>query len=387
MKKIAFVSSGFTGSIMPLIQKFLDDGFCVDLYLRLFKTQNQYEFEALEQKYKSFGYGVHFIPNQYVVGLNDKFKTKNFRFFLVCEFGFGQSFFVKRIIAWILQMVLSFRTICKIKKEKYDFINVVGHGAMDAYISNRLRRFNVCQTFHETYDHAKKKTVLKSVENAIKAKIPIVLPSQHLQSVVRADYPDALLHVIPFGLFENYTNFYKGEKLLRLPPKYILFLGNLLPYKGLDLLIKAYERIVKNGKSIKIVVAGNGRSELLNIVNDNNDFVVLNRWITNQEFAELIARSQGLVCPYHSASQSGLPSVAYLFRRKVIATDVGGMAEYIKEPICGYLVPPNNIEVLSKYMSNMFDHDDFMDENSANYVMANMGWDQIKNMYKEIFLR
>ena len=292
--------------------------------------------------------------------------------------------FIKKFVAKLFNNIIMMRAVQKIKEEGYDAINVVGHGNFDMHYSTRLKDCNICHTFHEAQNHYTK-DILPSVAAVISTGVPVVFPSNYLQYTVRQRYPEADVRVIPFGLFENYRNFFDGMETLSLPPKYLLFLGNLLPYKGLDLLIKAYDRIVQKGKKIKIVVAGNGRSEYLDSIKGNDDFCILNRWISNREFTELISRSQGLICPYHSASQSGLPVVASLFKRKVVATNVGAMSEYIKEGVNGYLVSPNDIDSLSDQMFRMYDNDDFIAENDASGVDVIMSWERIKDLYKDIF--
>lgn len=372
-KKIAFIASGFTGSIIPLSKRLIEGGYKVDLYLLIFKSQNQFEFEALEREGDSLGYGLHSIDNNRIIGIDDITDKSAFRFFLICNFGLGGDSWIKKRLSRSLQWCLSKYVLKKVNKQRYDIINVVGHDMLAVSYSLGLRNKHVFHTFHELYDHGSQShELLSGVSEVMKRSIPIIVPSNYLWRYLKNIAPNYPIYEIPLVFFEQYSLFSPNHYCLDLPDRYLLFIGNVLPYKGLGVLYETYKLLKKEGKKINLVVAGNGRSNLLSELERDPNIVVLNRWITNSELAELIERSQGCVCPYLSASQSGIPQTAYMFRRKVIATDVGAMSEYIKEGVNGYIVPKNDIAKLAEMMYNMYQNDDYIDLQQFNQSNLNM---------------
>ncbi len=58
--------------------------------------------------------------------------------------------------------------------------------------------------------------------------------------------------------------------------------------------------------------------------------------------------ADALVLPYLSATQSGIVQIAYNFNKPVITTNVGGLAEVVRNGITGYIVPPENPDALAQ---------------------------------------
>lgn len=98
---------------------------------------------------------------------------------------------------------------------------------------------------------------------------------------------------------------------------YILFFGSVQEYKGVQLLIDAY-----NGSNlpnaIKLVIAGKG-IELKHI---NKNILRLNRFIEDDELRSLFGGAEAVVYPYLSATMSGVLSIAYYFKKRVILSDI-----------------------------------------------------------------
>ena len=103
----------------------------------------------------------------------------------------------------------------------------------------------------------------------------------------------------------------------------ILFFGTVDHYKGVDLLIEAYDQKVFHDKH-KLVIAGKGR----HYVTDNKNIIRLNRFIEDAEVRDLFTKAAIVVYPYRSATMSGVLSLAFYFRKKVVMSDVPFFKEY-----------------------------------------------------------
>lgn len=387
MKRIAFISSGFTGSILPLAVNLLKQNYQIDLYLIIFKAQNQKEHEALEINHANYFYGIHSIPKKDFIGIEYLKKNQNFRLFLVCNFGIakGKSLF-KQQLSKILQETILLYLSTFIKYKKYDFINTIGHDYFITKVAQKLHTYPICHTFHEIIHHDTRAcSMLKPVLYIMKSKIPIIVPSQYLlKHILKTDntYP---AYYIPFGIFNGYKTFINKEYKInvQLPQEYFLFIGNILPYKGLDVLYKASRLLQNKGYQIKIVIAGNGTSELLQKLREDNNFTIINRWISNTELVTLVQKSKGIICPYLSASQSGIPMVAYLFKKPVIVTNVGAMAEYVIDNETGFVIKKGDAQTLADKIELIHNNPQLFNEEKIKQGInhLNFNWESITNKY------
>ena len=73
----------------------------------------------------------------------------------------------------------------------------------------------------------------------------------------------------------------------------------------------------------------------------------MNRW-------ESTFPPRSVVLPYVSATQSGIAQIAYNFDRPVIATNVGGLAEVVKDGLTGMIVPPNDPAALARALQRYY---------------------------------
>jgi starch synthase len=128
-----------------------------------------------------------------------------------------------------------------------------------------------------------------------------------------------------------------------------LFFGRIEPYKGLSILLSAFEKLVAINSSCRLVIAGAG------IIREGIRLppcqcVLINRFIGDSEIRWILERTNVVVLPYVSATQSGVIPLAYEFSRPVMCSDIGGLPEMVVAGQTGLLVPPGDVEALVKAM-------------------------------------
>lgn len=99
---------------------------------------------------------------------------------------------------------------------------------------------------------------------------------------------------------------------------YILFFGSVDKYKGVDLLLSAY-RLLGN-KNFFLVVAGKGIQYF--DTNIQKGEVRINRFVEDNELKCLYENAAIVVYPYRSATMSGVLSLTYYFKKKLIVSDI-----------------------------------------------------------------
>ena len=121
----------------------------------------------------------------------------------------------------------------------------------------------------------------------------------------------------------------------------LLMFGRLLPYKGLDLLGEALS-LLGSRPELEVRVVGSGpESPALDSLRARPGVAVENRWVPEGEVGALLAWSDALVLPYREASQSGIAAVALAAGRRVLATNVGGLAEQLEHQPLALLCEPD----------------------------------------------
>lgn len=181
-----------------------------------------------------------------------------------------------------------------------------------------------------------------------------------LETEIREFNDQAPVRHIYHPLYDFYLR-WDSEPAVQPPagPPTLLFFGKIRKYKGLDTFLKALH-LLKNWMDFRAVVAGEFYVEespyrrLAERLGLQAQLRWENRYIPNEEVAGLFRQSHLVVLPYRHATQSGVVPVAYQFDVPVIATDVGGLSEVVLDGKTGFLVPPDQPEILARRILQYF---------------------------------
>lgn len=136
-----------------------------------------------------------------------------------------------------------------------------------------------------------------------------------------------------------------------------LFFGLIRKYKGLDLLLEAFGRLAVQNKNVKLLVVGDFYEaaepyfDLIKKFNLENTVLMENRYIPNEEVPRYFQACDVVVLPYRSATQSGILSMAYGFRKPVVVTNVGELGALVEEKKTGIVVPEVTVEAIADGLS------------------------------------
>ena len=160
----------------------------------------------------------------------------------------------------------------------------------------------------------------------------VITLTRHVQDELCRVYgvPRERITIAPHGVFQ-YGLSTGPREFPRNRPFRLLFFGRVLPYKGLDLLLTAFEVLRREFPDLELVIAGSGNltphDEQLR---EMQGVTVQNRWIPEGEIGAIFADADLLVAPYVEASQSGVVATAFGAAMPVIVTPVGGLAEQVR---------------------------------------------------------
>ncbi len=139
----------------------------------------------------------------------------------------------------------------------------------------------------------------------------------------------------------------------------VLFLGVLIPRKGLRDLVKAVSILKDTGKIgiLHFVIAGTGEEEsvIKNLVKEAgvDDFVSFAGWVSGDKKKELLLKSQVLISTSYN---EGLPiSIleAASYGLPIVSTDVGDISSVVKNGINGFLFEPGDVDAIIDALKNI----------------------------------
>lgn len=147
---------------------------------------------------------------------------------------------------------------------------------------------------------------------------------------------------------------------------YVLFFGFIRDYKGLDLLLQAFAIVKERNVTIKLIVAGEFYSDpkpyhdLINELELRDSVILKTDFIPESQVANYFCASNLVVQPYKSATQSGVTQIAYHFDKPMVITNVGGLEEFVKDGIVGFVVNPDPTEIadsILKYVESGYEEE------------------------------
>ena len=196
--------------------------------------------------------------------------------------------------------------------------------------------------------------------------------------------------VVTFGLFSIFKEW--DNKKVNQSDKTILFFGRLSPYKGIEVLLEAMQIVSEELSNIRLVIAGQLMSwykmPIIPILKNNCEIIIKTDYITNSDLCDLFNDASICVLPYLDASQSGILVMSFAFNTPVIASNIGGMAEYIDHEKTGLLVEPGDRHSLAEAIVILSDNvalRNKMRDNISSGKTKILSWESIAKILLESY--
>jgi glycosyltransferase involved in cell wall biosynthesis len=189
------------------------------------------------------------------------------------------------------------------------------------------------------------------------------------------------VHVIHHGAFEHLTRLpdtaLPAEMSAPRGPV-VLFFGLLRPYKGVDVLLRAWREV----QGAELWIVGRPRMDaapLRALAGPTVQFV--SRFVSDAELAACFRRATVAVLPYSRTErfdQSGVLATALAFGTPTVLTDVGGFAE-VAATGAAQLVAPGDPDALARALSDLLEDEPARERMAAAAAAAAAGpysWDE-----------
>jgi D-inositol-3-phosphate glycosyltransferase len=182
--------------------------------------------------------------------------------------------------------------------------------------------------------------------------------------------------------------------------KTILFLGRIRPYKGIEQLLAAFQKLVKHDASYRLIIAGEPKKgnedyfdEIRGIVNrhfSQGEIILKFQFIADDQMELYLKAADVLVLPYKDIFQSGILFLAYSFGLPVVATDVGSFREEIVERKTGFICKPGDTADLARTLETYFLSDIYRDlstrrQEIKDYANKVHSWDAVADLTRTAY--
>lgn len=177
------------------------------------------------------------------------------------------------------------------------------------------------------------------------------------------------------------------------------FIGSFYRYEGLDLLVRAYARVRQECPDTALLLVGGGEMEaclrgLARELGIEADVVMPGR-IAHQRIPGVYALVDVLAYPRHRMRLTELvtplkPLEAMAMGKAVVASDVGGNKELIKDGLTGLLFEAGNLEALTRILLEALRDQALrlkLQENGPAWVRAHHTWERTTSAYGDIYAR
>lgn len=230
----------------------------------------------------------------------------------------------------------------------------------------------------------------------------VTVLNEQVKRLIHDNYaiPANKIHTIPNGV--NIQHFTPDLETSNITEKYnigdefvILFIGTITPRKGVDVLVESANELHKYEEKFKVIIAGDTTlneeysSEISQMISDYglSDHIDILGYTDHDDLRKLRvsadvfvgpSREEGFGMVFTEAMASGLP---------VIGSKVGGIPDQIENGVNGYLIPPNEPEILAEKIRHLLrnpSQKERMARESRNRALE-FSWDRITNEYIKVY--
>ncbi len=211
--------------------------------------------------------------------------------------------------------------------------------------------------------------------------------------------------VIPFGINNAVpnTSLTPGDAKRRLgiggSDRAILFFGRITPYKGLEYLIAAFQRILAGRDDYRLIIAGRLDNcekywppirEAIREDVQSGRVLLRADFIPDEETEVYFKAADVVALPYRDIYQSGVLFLGHSFGLPVIAADVGSLKDDIVEGKTGFVFKPEDPVDLAKAIERYFASDLYSDLNGRrewirDYATERHSWDVVSRITMSVY--
>jgi glycosyltransferase involved in cell wall biosynthesis len=246
----------------------------------------------------------------------------------------------------------------------------------------RRRGSKIVLTVHDLLPHDTGEAHKAAFDELYRTVDAIICHSGSIRTRLGAEFsvPGDKVSVIPHGPFFYDLSPGGSQDALRdfqLDPGQLLVLwqGIIFPYKGIDLLLRAWQQVEAKSEDACLVIAGTGAPDLLEQIRGQVAELGLKRvklhfrFISTEELVALYRAADVVVYPYRAITTSGALATGLALGKTIVATDLPVFRELLTDRENALLVPPQDSAALGAALVELM-RDAALRERLAEQVRA-----------------
>lgn len=356
------------------------------------------------QHMRGQGHGVHFLlpgaTNELAPGTSRE-GFSAFRMYLRATSIEGSGIRSRVAFAAYFPVALM-RLDALLRREKIDVVNVHYPSSASIYFSwlRRLGRIRLVTSIHGADllpNGVRASDAGHGIGSLLACSDVIVAPSNAYQRAASEAWPELegrRTQTIPNGIDPSELGYDAARNETADEAPYVLSILQLVRYKGVDVLIRAFAKIAANRPTLrlKLISDGPNRADFEALarelgVADRVDFL---GFVDRTTVARYLRGCSLFVLPSRSNSESfGISAAeAMAVDRPVIASRVGGLPELIEDGATGLLVAPGDPAELERAMRRVLDDPAFaagLGTRAGVAVRSRFLWKRCSVLYEDVF--
>ena len=203
--------------------------------------------------------------------------------------------------------------------------------------------------------------------------------------------------VIPHGPFFYDLPVPSNENTtLKRSPVRVLWQGILFPYKGLDVLLEAWQTVEQSGAETHLTVAGTGSPELLEQTRGQVQRLGLKqitldlRFVSPEELVALYRAADLVVYPYRAITTSGALATGLALGKTLLASDLPVFRELLTDEHNALLVAPGDAGMLATALLRLIREPSLREHLAQNVQAMQFGdesWSAIARKTGTVYLQ
>jgi glycosyltransferase involved in cell wall biosynthesis len=250
----------------------------------------------------------------------------------------------------------------------------------------RRRGSKIVLTVHDLLPHDTGQKYRQTYLDLYRMVDSIICHSDNIKSRLAAEFyvPEEKISVIPHGpFFYDLPADPSGPALqsFELEPGKLLVLwqGIIFPYKGIDLLLNAWQQVENSNDDARLLIVGTGSPEMLEPIREQISTLSLQhvklhpRFISTEELVALYRAADIVVYPYRAITTSGALATGLALGKTIVASDLAVFRELLTDRKNALLVDPQNSTELAAALLELSENSLFRQQLAANVQAMNFG--------------
>jgi glycosyltransferase involved in cell wall biosynthesis len=266
---------------------------------------------------------------------------------------------------------------------------------------SRKRGSKIVLTVHDLLPHDTGEAHKQAFRDLYRMVDGIICHSENIRLRLEEEFsvPEEKVAVIPHGPFFYDLPATDAGQTLRsfdLEPGKLLVLwqGIIFPYKGIDLLLNAWQQVEANNDDAFLLIVGTGAPEFAEQIRDQIRRLDLKRvqlhlrFISTEELVALYRAADIVVYPYRAITTSGALATGLALGKTIVASNLPVFRELLTHRENALLVDPNNSAELAAALLELSTDSRLRSQLAATVVAMHFGdesWLSIANRTKDLY--